>query len=94
MANSINRAAKRAAQMTAPHEALVEEVAELMHRMWVHSDMAVARAAVALIAERTKQATEEMIDLAGDNKLRRLGYLNIWSAMHAASPLWPKEEGK
>lgn len=50
-----------------------------------------ARAIIALIAERTKDATPEMV---ASHTHTTPDYLvkELWSSMHRASPLWPKEK--
>ena len=70
--------------MTDPHEDLVEAAT----RAWMDapSNTDPMRAVIALIAERTKNATPEM---------RRIwigATDEIWHTMHRASALWPKEK--
>ena len=70
------------------YEALVEKVADLLHKMWADSDMTCARAALAVIAQELQVPSENMLD-AG-LKTDCWAPAEIWRAMLAASPLNPE----
>ena len=81
------------------YEQLVERVAKAISEAPFpsKSSLATARAAIAVIAEETKEPTEAMmeaVECVGDKKdwLSGRAWKSGYRSMHAASPLYP--EGK
>ena len=85
--------------MTQPHAhaALVEKVAQLLMKQYSatrHFPNLDAHKIIALIAEETKEATNDMaLDGFGQLDMEASPHAaeDCWSAMHHASALWPKE---
>lgn len=68
------------------YERLVKEVAEQIRTQDTLTDDELANVIVTLICERTKTATTEMENMGEEWAFP----FNVWSAMHAASALWPE----
>ena len=84
--------------MTDPHEDLVEAVAqEFRDHLWWPNDGSIddarhlARSAISLIAERTKEATPEMIAAVRPGRSENAAR-TVYAKMQRASALWPKEK--
>ena len=90
--------------MTDPHEDLVEaaaialieadgETRDTYNNLLWPKYKAKAAAVIALIAERTKDVTPEMIDACRQMQAdQHFGVTTLWTAMHRASALWPKDK--
>lgn len=77
--------------MTDPHEDLVEAALNEFYgpyATWTGAEAGRMRKVIALIAERTKGATDEMLAVAWYGEMTVVN----WSRMHRASALWPKEK--
>lgn len=89
--------------MTDPHEDLVEAVEKIIKRrvsmfnldtgLSSTNDEALSREAIALIAERTIDATPEMIDAFRQMQAdQHFGVTTLWTAMHRASALFSQRD--
>lgn len=78
--------------MTDPHENLVEAALNTWCQTYAirGSLEDTMRAVIALIAERTKEATPEMLS----HRLYGMPLEDQWKTMHRASALWPKEKAE
>lgn len=80
--------------MTDPHEDLVEAVARRLASNNLYEYTAFlsdARDIIALIAERTKDATPEMLG-AFASLMSHDRAFEAWHHLHRISALWPKEK--